>query len=139
MGRIVAIDYGHKRSGIAVTDELRIIATGLETVPTAGLLDFLKRYAESNTVDCFVIGEPRQMDNTPSESVRFIDPFIRKLRSAFPSIPVERVDERFTSMIATRAIRDSGVRKKTRQDKSLVDLVSATLILQSYMEQTANR
>ena len=139
MGRIVAIDYGHKRSGIAVTDELRIIATGLEAVPTAGLLDFLKRYVASNTVDCFVIGEPRQMDNTPSESVRFIDPFIRKLRSAFPSIPVERVDERFTSMIATRAIRDSGVRKKTRQDKSLVDLVSATLILQSYLEQTANR
>lgn len=139
MGRIVAIDYGHKRSGIAVTDELRIIATGLEAVPTDGLLDFLKRYVASNTVDCFVIGEPRQMDNTPSESVRFIDPFIRKLRSAFPSIPVERVDERFTSMIATRAIRDSGVRKKTRQDKSLVDLVSATLILQSYMEQTANR
>ena len=134
MGRIVAIDYGQKRTGIAVTDELKIIATGLTTVNTPELLGFLKDYIRQNEVDCLVVGEPKQMNNTASESSVFIEPFVKGLRSAFPGIPVERVDERFTSLIATRAIRDAGAKKKDRQNKSLVDTVSATIILQSYME-----
>ncbi|HNY01556.1 MAG TPA: Holliday junction resolvase RuvX [Bacteroidales bacterium] len=138
MGRIVAIDYGRKRTGIAVTDELKIIATGLETVPTADLPAFLVSYVRENEVERFVVGEPKQMDNTPSESEVFIVPFLKKLRALFPDIPVERVDERFTSMLATRAIRDAGMKKKDRQDKALVDKVSATLILQSYMETMKN-
>ena len=134
MGRIIAIDYGQKRIGLAVTDELQIIATSLTTVPAAELMGFLKEYLAKNSVECFVVGEPRQMDNTPSESAKFIDPFIRKLKAEFPGIPVERVDERFTSRTAVQAIRDAGAKKKTRQDKSLVDTVSATIILQSYLE-----
>ncbi|HPS63007.1 MAG TPA: Holliday junction resolvase RuvX, partial [Bacteroidales bacterium] len=127
-----------KRTGIAVTDELKIIATGLETVPTADLPAFLVSYVRENEVERFVVGEPKQMDNTPSESEVFIVPFLKKLRALFPDIPVERVDERFTSMLATRAIRDAGMKKKDRQDKALVDKVSATLILQSYMETMKN-
>ncbi|MCK9203031.1 MAG: Holliday junction resolvase RuvX [Bacteroidales bacterium] len=139
MGRIVAIDYGQKRAGIAVTDELRIIATGLTTVRSMDVIDFLLRYIKENTVDCFVVGEPRQMNNTPSESSVYIEPFVRKLALAFPSIPVERIDERFTSLLASRAIRDSGARKKVRQDKALIDTVSATIILQSYLETVGSR
>ena len=135
MGRIVAIDYGQKRTGIAVTDELRIIATGLTTVRSMDVLDFLKDYVGKNTVECFVVGEPKQMNNAASESTVYIEPFVQKLKAAFPSIPVMREDERFTSLIATRAIRDAGLKKKDRQDKALVDTVSATIILQSYMEK----
>jgi len=135
MGRIIAIDYGQKRIGLAVTDELQIIATSLTTVPAAELMDFLKDYVAKNEIDCFVVGEPRQMNNTPSESAKFIEPFIRRLKTEFPGIPVERMDERFTSRMAVQAIRDTGVNRKTRQDKSLVDTVSATIILQSYMEK----
>jgi putative holliday junction resolvase len=134
MGRIVAIDYGQKRVGLAVTDESQIIATSLTTVPTAELMDFLKDYLSKNSVECFVVGEPKQMDNSPSESTRFIEPFIRRLKESFPGIPVERVDERFTSKMAVQSIRDSGAKKKTRQDKSLIDTVSATILLQSYLE-----
>jgi putative Holliday junction resolvase len=134
MGRIIAIDYGQKRVGLAVTDELQLIATSLTTVPSAEVLIFLKEYLAKNPVTCFVVGEPRQMNNQPSESARFIEPFIRALRSEFPGIPVERVDERFTSMMAQRTILESGVRKKVRQDKALVDTVSATIMLQSYLE-----
>ncbi|MCK9422677.1 MAG: Holliday junction resolvase RuvX [Bacteroidales bacterium] len=134
MGRILAIDYGQKRTGIAVTDELQIIATGLITVQTHGLIDFLKDYVNQNKVDCFVVGEPRQMNNTPSQSSVYIEPFVKKLGMIFPGIPVKRIDERFTSLMATRAIRESGAKKKTRQDKALVDTVSATIILQSYLE-----
>jgi putative Holliday junction resolvase len=135
MGRIIAIDYGQKRAGLAVTDELKIIATALTTVPAAGTIAFLKEYASRNAVECFVVGEPRQMNNTDSESSRFIEPFVRKLRSEFPGIPVERMDERFTSLIAVKAIRESGAKKKNRRDKSLVDAVSAVIILQSFMEK----
>lgn len=135
MGRIVAIDYGQKRSGLAVTDELKIIASALTTVSTADLIPFLKQYVSRTTVDVFVVGEPRQMNNQPSESERFIEPFIRRLQNEFPGIPVDRMDERFTSLMATRAILDSGAKKKIRQDKSLVDTVSATIILQSYLER----
>ncbi len=137
MGRIVAIDYGQKRTGLAVTDELKIIATGLTTVKTADLLDFLKDYVLKNTVECFVVGEPKQMNNTASESALFIEPFVEKLRSAFTTIPVHRMDERFTSKMATRTIREAGLKKKDRQDKALVDTVSATIILQSYMEMVS--
>ena len=134
MGRIVAIDYGRKRTGLAVTDELQMIATSLAAIPAQTTIRFLKDYTSENSVDCFVVGEPRQLNNTPSESAIYIEPFIRQLKKEFPDIPVERMDERFTSLIATRAIRDAGAKKKDRQDKSLVDAVSAVLILQSYME-----
>jgi putative Holliday junction resolvase len=134
MGRIVAIDYGRKRTGIAVSDELQLIATGLRTVETPLLLRFLADYVKNNIVTCFVVGEPRQMNNTPSESAVYIEPFVVQLKKHFPGIPVERIDERFTSLIATRAIREAGLKKKDRQDKALVDTVSATIILQSFME-----
>jgi putative Holliday junction resolvase len=134
MGRIVAIDYGRKRTGLAVTDEMKLIATGLTTVRTMDLFDFLSEYTKGNEVEGFVVGEPKQMDNTPSESSVYIDPFVVKLKKLYPGIPVHRVDERFTSLLATRAIRDAGLKKKDRQDKSLVDMVSATIILQSYLE-----
>jgi putative holliday junction resolvase len=137
MGRIVAIDYGQKRAGIAVTDELKIIATALTTVPAADAIAFLKEYASRNAVECFVVGEPKQMNNTDSDSSRFIEPFVRKLKTEFPGIPVERMDERFTSLIATKAILDSGAKKKDRMNKSLVDTVSAVIILQSFMEMRA--
>ncbi len=130
----MAIDYGQKRTGLAVTDELKIIATGLTTVSTAEVMDFLKDYCLKNKVECFVVGEPRQMNNEPSESAVFIEPFVRSLKTAFPAIPVNRVDERFTSLMATRTIREAGLKKKDRQNKALVDTVSATIMLQSYME-----
>jgi putative Holliday junction resolvase len=135
MGRIVAIDYGQKRTGLAVTDELQIIATGLTTVRTHDLADFLKDYVGKNIVVCFVVGEPKQMNNTASESAQYIEPFVRRLKSLFPAIPVERHDERFTSLMASRTIREAGLKKKDRQDKALVDTVSATILLQSYMEK----
>jgi putative holliday junction resolvase len=134
MGRIVAIDYGQKRVGLAVTDELKLIATSLGAVAAHDIIEFLKDYTIKNQVDCFVVGEPKQMNNTPSESVRFIDPFVKQLRKEFPGIPVERMDERFTSLMATRTIRDSGVNQKARRNKSLVDTVSATILLQSFLE-----
>ncbi|MCX6243973.1 MAG: Holliday junction resolvase RuvX [Bacteroidetes bacterium] len=135
MGRIIAIDYGQKRAGLAVTDELQIIATALTTVPAGDTIAFLKEYASKNAVECFVVGEARQMNNRDSESAKFIEPFVRRLREEFPAIPIERIDERFTSLMATRAIRESGAKKKARQDKSLVDTVSAVIILQSFMEK----
>jgi len=139
MGRIVAIDYGQKRSGLAVTDEQKIIATGLTTVRTMDLLEYLQGYVSKNDVDCFVVGDPRQMNNTPSESAIYIEPFVRKLKALFPSIPLERLDERFTSLMATRAIREAGLKKKDRQNKALIDTVSATILLQSYMELMQNK
>jgi putative Holliday junction resolvase len=135
MGRIIAIDYGQKRAGLAVTDELQIIATALTTVPAAGTIAFLQEYTAKNAVECFVVGEPKQMNNTDSESSRFIEPFVQRLKAEFPGIPVERIDERFTSLMATKAIRESGAKKKDRMNKSLVDTVSAVIILQSFMEK----
>lgn len=134
MGRILAIDYGKKRCGIAVTDPLQIIATGLQTVPTSELWAFLQDYIGREEVECVVVGEPRQMDYTPSESERFIAPFVGRFKKAYPQIPLKRVDERFTSCMAQRAILDMGAKKKQRQDKATVDKVSATLILQTYMQ-----
>tara|TARA_R110002049_G_scaffold309282_1_gene520055 strand:+ start:37701 stop:38111 length:411 start_codon:yes stop_codon:yes gene_type:complete len=133
MARILAIDYGMKRTGIAVTDELQIIASGLTTVNTSELISFLKEYTSKESVELFVIGEPKQMDNTPSESEALILPFIAKLEKQFPKIPMARVDERFTSKMAFQTMIDSGLKKKQRKSKALVDEISATLILQSYL------
>jgi len=134
MGRILAVDYGSKRVGLAVTDELQLIANPLTTVHSKDIFTFLKAYMLREPVDCIVVGEPRQMNNKPSESVLVIESFVKHLHKEFPDIPVERVDERFTSKMATDSIRESGVNRKRRQDKALVDTVSATLILQSFME-----
>lgn len=133
MGRILAIDYGLKRSGIAVTDELQIIASGLTTVATADLMAFLKEYTAKEPVELFLVGEPKQMDNTASESEKFIKPFLKQLEKAFPTIAVKRVDERFTSKMAFQTMIDSGLKKNQRKNKALVDEISATLILQSYL------
>lgn len=135
MGRVLALDYGEKRTGIAVTDELRLIASALTTVPTKELLSFLKSYVNSENVDVFVIGEPKQMNNTPSESEQFIAPFLVELAKHFPTIPIERQDERFTSKMAFQSMLDSGLKKKQRRNKALVDEISATIILQSYLER----
>ena len=139
MGRIMAIDFGRKRSGIAVTDELQIIATGLTTVASHELLQFLKDYITKEKVDCFVIGEPKQMNNQPSESLSYIKPFVSRLKQEFPLIPVEMMDERFTSKMAFQTMIDGGLKKKDRRDKELVDTISATIILQSYMEQKGHQ
>ncbi|MBN2174240.1 MAG: Holliday junction resolvase RuvX [Bacteroidales bacterium] len=139
MGRILAIDYGQKRVGIAVTDVNRIIATALTTVHAKDTISFLKDYLGKEIVDFFVVGKPRQMNNQDSNSVKFVEPFVKKLRKEFPGIPVERYDERFTSVIAAQTIIQAGIRKKDRRDKSLVDKVSAVLILQSFMEYIKNK
>ncbi|MBL7139165.1 MAG: Holliday junction resolvase RuvX [Bacteroidales bacterium] len=137
MGRILAIDYGKKRVGLAVTDELKIIATALGTVHAGDVIAYLKRYLRDNKVECFVVGEPKDMTNRPSEAERFITPFVKNLKKSFPGIRVERFDERFTSRMASQAILAAGAKKSDRQNKSLVDAVSATLILQSYLESLA--
>ncbi len=133
MGRVLAMDYGRKRTGIAITDELQLIASGLTTVPTSELIDFLQHYTTEETVVRFVVGEPRQMNNKPSESEAFIAPFLIKLKKDFPDIPIARQDERFTSKMAVRTMIDGGLKKKQRRNKALVDEISATLILQAYL------
>ncbi|TGV02985.1 Holliday junction resolvase RuvX [Flavivirga rizhaonensis] len=133
MARILAIDYGTKRTGIAVTDELQIIASGLTTVNTKELLKFLKDYTIKEEVELFLVGEPKQMNNTASESEIHILPFIDNLKKEFPNIPIERVDERFTSKMAFQTMIDSGLKKNQRKNKALIDEISATLILQSYL------
>ncbi|EMQ94605.1 Putative Holliday junction resolvase [Xanthomarina gelatinilytica] len=133
MGRILAIDFGKVKTGIAVTDELQLIASGLETVATKDLITFLKNYTATEQVELFVVGEPKQMNNEPSESEALIIPFLEKLTKAFPKIPIERVDERFTSKMAFQTMIDSGLSKKKRKNKALLDEISATLILQSYL------
>jgi putative Holliday junction resolvase len=135
MGRILAIDYGKKRTGLAVTDPLQIIASPLVTVATAELEPFLIDYTLKECVDEFVVGYPLQMNNKPSESVKYIGPFLKKLTKLFPSIPVKSIDERFTSSIAFRAMIDGGVKKKQRRNKGMVDKISASVILQSYLEK----
>ena len=135
MGRILSIDYGRKRTGLAVSDELQLIATALQTVDSHTAITFLKDYVSRETVDCFVVGEPRQMNNQPSESVVYIEPFIKQLKKEFPAIPVDRIDERFTSKMASHAIQQSGLKKKDRQNKALVDSVSAVIMLQSWFEK----
>lgn len=134
MGRFLAIDYGTKRTGLAVSDTLRIIANGLATVPTHTLIDFLKTYMGREAVSRIIVGLPKQMNNEYSESMKHIRPFVKKLKQLFPDIPVELYDERFTSTLAQRTIIEAGLKKKDRQNKALVDEVSAVIILQSYME-----
>lgn len=134
MGRILAIDYGRKRTGLAVTDPLQIIAGTLATVATAELMEFLRKYTAEHPVERIVIGLPRQMNNEFSESYKYIEPFSRRLKREFPDIPVEFWDERFTSVLAHRAMIDGGMKKKDRMDKGVVDRISASIILQSYME-----
>ncbi|WP_055448889.1 Holliday junction resolvase RuvX [Lacinutrix mariniflava] len=133
MAQILAIDYGKVRTGLAVTDDMQIIASGLTTVPTKELLDFLKDYTKKENVELFLVGEPKQMNNQASESEVLIIPFISQLKTFFPNIPVKRVDERFTSKMAVQTMIDSGLKKKQRQNKALVDEISATIILQSYL------
>lgn len=134
MGRIMAIDYGTKRTGLAVTDPMRIIATALDTVETTKLLTYLKQYFAKEQVDEVVIGLPKQMNNTDSETAPYVRQMVARLNEAFPNLPVKYVDERFTSKIALRAMVEGGMKKKDRRDKQNVDKISATLILQSYME-----
>lgn len=134
MARLLAIDYGKKRTGIAVSDSLQIIANGLTTVDTATLFDFLKDYLSKEDVETIIVGLPRQMNNELSENMQRIEPFVNKLRQLYPTIPVEYSDERFSSKLAHRAMIDGGLKKKERQNKALVDEISATIILQGYME-----
>jgi len=133
MKRVLALDYGRKRTGIAVTDELQLIASGLTTVSTFELFTFLKTYTKKEKVETFIVGEPRQMDNTPSESEAFIAPFLIKLKNEFPDIPIVRQDERFTSKMAVQSMIEGGMKKKKRKNKALVDEISATIILQAYL------
>jgi len=135
LARILALDYGTKRTGIAITDDLQIIASGLTTVETKNIFSFLMHYLKNENVALFVVGEPKQMNNTESESEQFIKLFVEKLKTTFPKIPVKRVDERFTSKMAFQSMIDSGLKKKQRQNKALVDEISATIILQSYLQQ----
>jgi len=134
MGRILAIDYGRKRSGLAVTDTLQLIATGLTTVPSGDLVKFLFDYVSREPVDIFVVGLPKQMNNELSENMKYIDAFVKHLKRTIPDITVIFVDERFTSVLAHRAMLEGGLKKKKRQDKELVDEISAVIILQSYLE-----
>ena len=138
MARIMAIDYGRKRTGLAVTDELQLIATGLTTVETPKLNAFLDDYCRKEKVERFVVGEAKHMDNTPSESAQYIEPFVASLAKRFPDIPVSRIDERFTSKMAFQAMIDGGLHKKQRQNKGLIDTVSAVLMLQNYMQLQSN-
>ncbi|MBP5457947.1 MAG: Holliday junction resolvase RuvX [Paludibacteraceae bacterium] len=138
MGRILAIDYGQKRVGLAVTDPLKIIANGLTTVGSGQIFKFLADYLQKEDVELFVVGHPRQMNYEDSASMRLIEPFVRGLKNKFPQIPVKMVDERFTSVLAHQAMLDGGLKKKARQNKALVDEISATIILQSYMESLRN-
>ena len=134
MARILAIDYGKKRTGLAVSDELQLIAGGLTTVATATLMDYILDYVKREPVERIVVGLPKQMNNTPSENMCRIEPFVNRLRKLLPDMPVEYHDERFTSVLAHQAILASGIGKMARRNKELVDEVSATIILQSYME-----
>ncbi len=135
MGRIIALDYGRKRVGIAVTDVLKLIANGLTTVHSKDIIQFLKDYMDREDVECIVVGEPRQMNNEASEAAVFINPFIKQLKKKFPGLKIERMDERFTSKIAFQTMLDAGLKKKDRRNKEMVDMISATVILQSYLEQ----
>lgn len=134
MGRIVAIDYGRKRTGIAVTDTLQMIANGLTTVSSEELVAYLSGYVSREPVDLFVVGQPRQMNNEPSENMKYVEAFVKHLQRTLPDIPVVYYDERFTSVMAHQAMLDGGLKKKKRQDKALVDEISAVIILQGYLE-----
>ena len=135
LGRILAIDYGQKRVGFAVSDELRICANALDTIHVAKAFDFLVQYLSKENVDIIVIGEPKTMNYEASESSRYIEPFVNRLKKTFPNLTIDRYDERFTSKMAFQTMIDAGLSKKQRANKELVDKISATIILQSYMQQ----
>lgn len=134
MGRILSLDIGRKRTGVAATDPLKIIANGITTVSTDQIFDFIKEYEKLNSIELIVIGLPKQMNNEPSEAVKYIEPVINRLKKLFPNIPLKMVDERFTSKIALQTMIDGGVKKMDRRNKAMVDTISATIILQSYLE-----
>lgn len=134
MGRVLAIDYGKKRTGLAVTDPLQLIANGLATVPTAGVFDYIMEYIKREQVERIVVGLPKQLDGSPSENMKRIVPFVNRLKNALPTLPVDYFDERFTSVLAHQAMLEGKLKKKDRQNKALVDEISATIILQGWME-----
>ena len=136
MGRIMAIDYGEKRTGLAVTDPVRIIATALTTVETPTLFKYIKDYCAREEVDEFVVGEAKHLDGRPSESMQYIESFVEKLKETFPDKKVARIDERFTSKIAFQTMIDSGLKKKDRRDKGMIDQIAATIMLQDYMKSS---
>lgn len=138
MSRILAIDYGRKRTGLAVTDPLGMIATGLDTISTATIWDFLDEYLGKEDVSAIVVGYPRQMNNQPSESVEYIDPFLKKLRDKYPGMNIDTFDERFTSKMAVSAMIEGGMKKKDRRNKGMIDKISAVIILQSWLEYIEN-
>jgi len=138
LSRILAIDYGRKRVGLAVTDILQIIATSLDTVHSKDVIKYINEYVKSEPVELFVIGFPKDLQNKDTDATKFVESFIKQLNKAFPNIPVEKIDERFTSKIAFRAMIDGGLKKSDRRDKSMIDKVSAVIILQSYLEQRQN-
>lgn len=137
MDRIIGIDFGRKRTGLAVSDPLGVFASALDTVHSAKIIDYIKNYAQGETIKRFVIGYPRNMDNTPSEAARDVDRFLGQLRKAFPGIPVTLEDERFTSVLARRAMIDGGMKASDRRDKASVDRISAAIILQSYLDRSS--
>ena len=137
MDRIIGIDYGRKRVGVAVSDPLGIFASALETVQTAKIIEYLKKYAENEKVVRFVVGYPMNMDGAPSEAAKDVDVFLKQLAKAFPDVPVTLEDERFTSVLAHRAMIDGGMKAKDRRDKESVDKISAAIILQSYMDKAS--
>ena len=139
MARILSIDYGKKRTGLAVTDPLQIIASGLATVSTSELFDFLKHYVTTEQVERIVIGEPKQPNGQPSENLQRVQQFVNRWQKAMPQIPIEYYDERFTSVLAHQAMLEGGLKKKARQDKALVDEISATIILQDYMRSRSHQ
>ena len=139
MGRIIGIDYGLKRIGLAVTDPMQMFASPLTTVKAPEFEIFIKNYLEGNEVEAFVIGYPVQMNNSPSASVSFINPFIKKLKKTYPHIHIYLADERFTSKMAVRAMIEGGVKKKDRQNKSMIDKISASIILQSFLDNRSNK
>ena len=138
MERIIGIDYGRKRVGVAVSDPLGIFASPLDCISGAKIIDYLKTYAQKETIKLFVVGYPKNLDNTPSENLKFVDAFLKNLNKAFPDIPVEKEDERFTTTIAHRAMIDGGMKKSDRRVKGNADKISAIIILQSYLDRKAN-
>jgi putative Holliday junction resolvase len=138
VGRIIAIDYGSKRVGLAVTDPLRMIASGLAAVHSKDLISFLEKYLVKEKVDIIVVGEPKTLKNEKSDSARFIDPFVTHLKRKFPDVDVQRYDERFTSSMAHQVMQQGGLKKKDRQDKEKVDVISAIIILQDFLERNRN-
>jgi len=139
VGRILGIDYGRKRTGVAVTDPLKIVAGNLATVPTHTLMQFIKDYIEREPVERIVIGQPTQLNGEPSESMKYITPFVNRLKKELPDMPVVMYDERFTSTIAHQAMIDGGMKKSDRRDKARVDAIAATIILNDYLQSKYNQ